>query len=147
MPQYKGALAFILDGVLSQEECDTLIKLAEQSTGIDPEKDNPWQPAMINGGIGYEFLDKTYRNSDRIIWDNPDLVSRLWQRCLQAEGIQEKIGELSDETHKQVLTGYTENTKWVVTKQGWNERMRFLKYSPGQFFKRKFAIRATRYEG
>ena len=33
IPQYDGRWAVILDGVLSQEECDTLIKAAESTSG------------------------------------------------------------------------------------------------------------------
>lgn len=33
IPQYDGRWAVILDGVLSQEECDTLIKAAEMTSG------------------------------------------------------------------------------------------------------------------
>ncbi|RFU32441.1 hypothetical protein B7463_g3938, partial [Scytalidium lignicola] len=135
LPEYDGLLAFVLDGVLSQEECKTLIELAEKSTGIDPEQENPWKPAMVNVGAGREILDISYRNSDRIIWDTPNLVSKLWHRCLQAEGLRGKLERLDGEEQKHVLGGYYDGEKWVITKQGLNERMRFLKYGPGQYFR------------
>ncbi|KAH8816866.1 hypothetical protein F5884DRAFT_237488 [Xylogone sp. PMI_703] len=135
LPEYDGLIALVLDGVLSQEECKMLLEFAEKSTGIDVEQENPWKPALVNVGPGTELLDTTYRNSDRIIWDSPELVSRLWQRCLQAKGVRETLERLNQEEQKCVLDRYSESQRWVITGQGMNERMRFLKYTPGQFFR------------
>ena len=96
---------------------------------------------MVNVGGGYEVIVPDYRNSDRIIWDQGVVMNRLWKRILQGEGIKEYLGRLEGEEYDYVLgrTGKWKNesgSAWVPTAQGVNERMRFLKYGAGQFFRR-----------
>lgn len=162
LPAYKKYYAVVLDNVLSREECEELIKLAEMSTGAhqeeaegsinepfelvskpDTEADktsadtsNGWRPALVNIGGGREMLSPEYRNSDRIIWDQKEIVSRLWQRVLQGEGMREDLTVLDGEKFASVL-GNQRKEKWISTEGGLNERMRFLKYGPGQFFRSK----------
>lgn len=139
LPQYKRLYAVVLDNVLSQEECDQLIHLAERSAGGHGVKklvDNGWVPAMVNAGAGKEFFAPEYRNSDRIIWDNTVLVQRIWNRIAQGKGIKEYLSALDGEEYNPVM-GARRGERWVVTKQGMNERMRFLKYGAGQFFRSK----------
>jgi hypothetical protein len=143
LSEYKNLYAVVLDNVLSQEECDQLIHLAELSAGGHGEKqlmNNGWIPAMVNAGPGREFLATDYRNSDRIVWDNNTLVERLWKRILQGKGIKEYLTVLDgDEYYPVVGDGATRRgERWVATKQGVNERMRFLKYGAGQYFRSKF---------
>jgi len=59
----------------------------------------------------------------RIIWDNPELVERIWDRCILANGIKEELGRI--EGRRAV--------EWEFSRL--NERMRFLKYGAGQYFK------------
>jgi hypothetical protein len=126
LPEYEKYYAVVLDNVLSQQECDELIHMAEMSAGAHQDgvdvPGNGWVPAMINAGIGQEFMAQEYRNSDRIIWNDKVVAKRLWGRILQGQGIREDL---------MVLKGKTS----VVTEQGLNERLRFLKYGAGQFFK------------
>ncbi len=85
LPENKGGLAVVLDNVLSASECDELLRLTEQSVPQQQQRQRPvWRPALVNIGGGYEVLAKDYRNSDRIIWDQQDVVDRLWRRCLYA---------------------------------------------------------------
>ena len=92
---------------------------------------------MVNAGVGQEFLATDYRNSDRIIWDNEIIVKRLWKRVLQGKGIKEYISKLEGEKYRHVFGDnlFQLGLKWQVTEQGINERMRFLKYGAGQFFR------------
>ncbi|KAH7372159.1 hypothetical protein BKA64DRAFT_698798 [Cadophora sp. MPI-SDFR-AT-0126] len=162
MKEYKKCFAVVLDDVLSKEECEELIRHAEMSVGAhgnsppmpapgegetesekkerealtDPE-DNGWKPALVNAGRYYEVLAVHYRNSDRIIWDEKEVVGRIWRRVLQAEGMREYFAQLSGEEYVPVVGGsalYKSEVR-VVTDQGLNERMRFLRYGPGQYFK------------
>ncbi|MAD86995.1 MAG: hypothetical protein CL912_28900 [Deltaproteobacteria bacterium] len=170
LKEYKKCFAVVLDDVLSKEECEELIRYAEMSVGAhgnepagkgdgdgegeteeerierealtDPE-DNGWKPALVNAGRNYEVLAVHYRNSDRIIWDEKEVVGRIWKRVLQAEGMKEYFGQLSGEEYVPVVGGsalYKSEVR-VVTDQGLNERMRFLRYGPGQFFKGLFCSR------
>jgi hypothetical protein len=138
LPAYKDLYAVVLDNVLSQEECDQLIRLAEQSAG---GHNNGWKPAMVNAGNNFEVLAPEYRNSDRIIWDNAEVTRRLFQRVLQVSGMKDYLVRLDGEKYEPVVgkAAVSEDGKrWVSTPQGLNERMRFLKYGAGQYFKRKF---------
>ena len=140
LPEYKGLYAVILDNVMSPKECDHLIRLAEMSAGghignLEVPNDG-WRPAMVNVGDNYEMLVEDYRNSDRIIWDEKDVARRLWTRVLQGKGIKEYLLRLEGKTHAAALSR-TAQEAWISTEQGMNERMRFLKYGAGQYFRGK----------
>ncbi|KAB8295854.1 hypothetical protein EYC80_008676 [Monilinia laxa] len=171
LKEYRGAYAVILDGVLSRNECEMLVKLAEMSKGghgniirgikvengvkmagsgkgahgDDVEEDeedvkrpanNGWTAAMVNAGMGHEFLATEYRNSDRIIWDEKEVVGRIWARVLQGKGIKEDIGILEGKKWESLASiGIRRGERWVSTEQGINERMRFLRYGAGQYFR------------
>lgn len=123
LPEYEGRTAVVLDNVLSPEECTELLALAEFSV---PKEDgaSPWRPALVNVGVGVETAAPGYRDSERIIWDQQVIVDRVWERMAQAEGMRELLATCPDGA----------SGEWRF--QRLNERMRFLKYSPGQFFKR-----------
>jgi hypothetical protein len=140
LPEYKRLYAVVLDDVLSQEECEQLLFMSEMSVGAhrggnEPEN-NGWKPAMVNAGRNYEVLELDYRNSDRIIWDDHVIAQRLWDRIMQAEGMKEYFSVLEGEKYLAVCgDSILGGDRWKVTKQGLNERLRFLKYGPGQFFR------------
>lgn len=151
IPAYKNNYAVVLDGVLSQEECDELIRMVEMSAGAhghgngqdenarggEEVKNNGWKTAMVNAGRNHEVLAIDYRNSDRIIWDEATIVSRLWARVLQGAGMREYFSVLDGKEYLPVIgpSATREGERWVCTEQGLNERMRFLKYGPAQYFK------------
>lgn len=123
LPENQGRTALVLDNVLSKEECDVLLSLAESSVpGGDGA--SPWKPALVNVGVGVETAVPGYRESERIIWDQQVVVDRVWERMAQAEGMRELLAQCPEGA----------SGEWRFRRL--NERMRFLKYSPGQFFKR-----------
>lgn len=136
LSEYEGGYAVVLDNVLSPSECATLIRLAESSvTKEDKVEDgNPWQPALVNIGGGYEVLQADYRNSDRIIWDQQDIVDRMWTRMETVPEIREKLSRFNE---NDLLWGRKPNGKpgmdWKFHRV--NKRLRFLKYGSGQFFR------------
>lgn len=142
LSEHEGRHAIVLDNVLSKEECNQLIHMAEMSAGghkgEESPKNNGWETAMVNAGPGHEFHAPDYRNSDRIIWDEPEITRRLWQRVLQGEGMKEEMLTLHGEKYASAIgrTAFNHGQRWKATEQGINERMRFLKYGPGQFFRR-----------
>lgn len=145
LPEYKDEYAVILDNVLSASECAQFIRLAEMSQGAHSEskesiKNNGWQEAMVNVGGGYEVIIPDYRNSDRIIWDNHEIMNRLWKRILQADEVKNYLQRLEGDKYESVLGRGGDSGAWVPTQQGINERMRFLKYGAGQFFRRKYLV-------
>ncbi|TVY30180.1 hypothetical protein LHYA1_G001088 [Lachnellula hyalina] len=141
LPQYKGLYAVVLDNVLSQSECDELIHMAEQSAGghdpSEPMENNGWKPAMVNAGRNHEFLALDYRNSDRIIWDNEEIMNRLWKRITQVKEMKDYFSVMEGEKYGSIVGDclVMQDGRWVIAPKGPNERMRFLKYGAGQFFR------------
>ncbi|KAI1925518.1 hypothetical protein LOZ58_006001 [Ophidiomyces ophidiicola] len=131
--EYKDHYAVVLDNVLSPSECDELLSLAEQS--VEEPGDDPWKPALVNVGAGHEVLHTDYRNSDRIIWDNETVVSRLLSRCFQADGIKERVSIIAGTQCRTMLgkRALDAGERWRIVKL--NDRMRFLRYGKGQFFR------------
>ena len=87
---------------------------------------------MINIGNGEQEFNKDARDCGRIIWDDRDLVAKIFARC---EASVTEILELKD---KPLITGNGP----VKRKETWrlsrlNERMRFLKYVEGNYFRRE----------
>jgi hypothetical protein len=145
LPEYAGCYAVVLDHVLSPSECATLLSLAEASVPSAEEgsgvlrngPDDPWAPALVNVGGGFEVLEQGYRNGERIVWDRQEVVDRLWARCLSAgQGMRERFAELGE--GEKGIAGSSvrgERDKWVFVRV--NDRMRFLKYGKGGFFRRE----------
>ncbi|KAI0451135.1 hypothetical protein F5B21DRAFT_516974 [Xylaria acuta] len=130
LPEYKGCYAVVLDHVLSPSECTQLLELAEDSV-MDEDKEgrSSWRPALVNVGGGYEVEIPDYRKSERIIWDNQEIVDRLWARMAALPEIRESLLTLPGLT----IGASVERTKYEFYRV--NKRLRFLKYTAGQFFK------------
>ncbi|KAI9162966.1 hypothetical protein HJFPF1_04561 [Paramyrothecium foliicola] len=129
LPEYDSHVAFVLDNVLSPEECQQLLALAEDSVnrdGVPEHKFSPWKPAMVSAPSGGEVLKKDYRNSDRIVWDEQTIVDRVFERCRQLPQVTAALARVNAISRRP-------GGQWVFRRP--NKRMRFLKYSPGQFFK------------
>lgn len=121
---YDNLWVVVLDGVLSEEECDTFIAAAESTSGGE------WERAMINIGGGMQAMYEDTRKCGRIIWDDREVVGKLWARI--ADAVPE-IHELSNQPN---ITGNgpaKRKETWELTRL--NERMRFLKYVGGEYFK------------
>ncbi|KAL0476152.1 hypothetical protein QR685DRAFT_514623, partial [Neurospora intermedia] len=71
------------------------------------KKTTPWAPALVNVGLGYEVHTPSYRNSSRIIWDQQEVVDRLWRRCCLVPGLRERLAVLDAGTERdvKVVTG------------------------------------------
>lgn len=126
LSENKGRVAFVVDNVLSPDECKQLLSLAEASVPVEGD-DSPWKPALISVGVGLEASAPGYRESDRIIWDQQVIAERIGGRIMQAEGVRKLLASFPKPAGEGL---------WKFRRI--NERMRFLKYSPGQFFKREF---------
>ncbi|KAH6641697.1 hypothetical protein F5144DRAFT_144728 [Chaetomium tenue] len=145
LPEYTGLYATVLDNVLSPSECATLLALAEASVPpagqpggeLRNGDDDPWGPALVNIGGGFELLQEGYRNGDRIVWDCQEVVDRVWRRCLGVEGVAERfegVGAEERDLVGPVREGSRwEGGRWVFLRV--NERMRFLRYGKGGFFR------------
>lgn len=124
LPKYKGHFAAIIDDFLTESECKELLSLAESST---PET---WPRAMINVGGGRQALATDSRNCGRIMWDTPEVSSRL-------------LGRLKPFLHDLDIDAFTDRTSITgligrgksYELSALNERLRFLRYMGGEYFR------------
>ncbi|XP_046580680.1 uncharacterized protein LOC124288154 [Haliotis rubra] len=99
----KHKLAFVLENVLTPEECQWYIDETERRGYI---------LAQVNTGVK-QVTRTDIRNSSRNIWDSEEEAKKIWDR------IKEFVPEVFSE--RRVM--------------GLNERLRFLRYNPGEYFK------------
>ncbi|KAK5121064.1 hypothetical protein LTR85_005548 [Meristemomyces frigidus] len=126
LPNYAGLYALILDNVLSTEECSDLIRATESTSTAG------WERAMINVGGGQQMLLTDERNCGRIIWDSRDIASKVWKRIEHLPEVQQ-ITRL-DGVPRIFGSGPAKRGEvWRFTRP--NERMRFLKYVGGEYFR------------
>lgn len=124
IPGFAGLWAVVLDGVLTEKECEMLVAAAEARTNGE------WERAMINVGGGFQMLAEDARKCGRIIWDSRELAAKVWAR------VESSVPEIHTLKNWGQVTGIgpvKRNEVWKVTRL--NERMRFLKYVGGEYFK------------
>ena len=109
----KGFAAKIRN-VLTPEECAHLIANTEAIT---------YETATVTTFGNKQVLDNGYRNSGRCVIDSSATADEVFRR------IQHLIPQPN---HVKSLGG--DHERWALT--GINNRLRFLKYSPGGFFKK-----------
>lgn len=125
IPEYKNCFAAVIDNFMTEAECKELLALAEQST-----KNGKWERAMINVGNGKQTMATDYRNCGRIIFDSPEIAGRLLARLKpffeswDTVTLQNKLG----------VTGLA-GRKNIFNLTRLNERLRFLKYVGGEYFR------------
>lgn len=103
-----------IDGILTLEEAKALIKFTEEDRGYEVVK--------LNTGNGKEILCPEIRKGYRAIVDDVSIAQELWRRV--------SIVLSDDETfHTASFTG-----RIGLKAVGLNERLRFLRYDPGDYF-------------
>jgi hypothetical protein len=135
LEEYDGLYAVILEGVLSPVECRMLVRFAEESTRAGSlDGTVQWERAMVNVGGGMQVMSEDTRKCGRIIMDSQDIVDRLWVR------VKPHVSDLLELKNLPDVTGdgpAKRREVWKLTRL--NERMRFLKYARGEYFKRAYA--------
>lgn len=126
LPEYAGCYATVLDGILTPEECKTLVAAAEdQNKGI-------WERALVNIGGGMQAMYEDTRKCGRIIFDSQEIVDKVWDR------IKFLVPELCRIEANPLVTGTgPSKRREILGYTRCNERMRFLKYTAGEYFKRE----------
>ena len=125
IPAYSKCWAVVIDNAFTAEECAQLVSLAENHAAP-----GGWERAMINVGNYEQMLAPETRNCDRIIWDSPDIVSRIWDR------ISYLVPEIQRIENQASITGIGPvKRKEIAILTRLNERMRFLRYGPGEYFR------------
>ena len=105
-PLFGGArFASVLDGVLCPAECAALIAETERRGYV---------AALLNMGGGAEAYHPDVRSNFRCIVDSPEFADTLFERVAHA-----------------LPAGFALGARVV----GFNERLRFLRYDPGETFK------------
>ncbi|KAJ7604273.1 hypothetical protein FB45DRAFT_924650 [Roridomyces roridus] len=121
LPEYKSCYAIVLDSLFTREELTAFLAEAESS--------GPWQIAQINAG-DYAFTDTSYRKGDRLIYDSFELSEKIFARMRPFLGAIEEIE----------MPAYIRGREMTRARQKWrmvrlNERLRYLRYPVGGFFK------------
>jgi len=132
LPEYKDHFAIIIDDIFTGSECAALIRAAEAST-ITPESPSPtWSRAMINAGGGRQIMSVDTRNCGRIIYDTPLMAQKILDRLAP---FLAKCG--IDTIHNQpLITGIGPKRRCEVFHLSrLNERLRFLRYEGGEYFR------------
>ncbi|KAL8992924.1 MAG: hypothetical protein Q9169_006730 [Polycauliona sp. 2 TL-2023] len=129
LPEYAGYHAYILDSVFTPSECTSLIHAVKAANNNNED----WEQATINSGFNGQEVDTESRLCGRTIWDNPDLASRIWNRC------KDHLPEICEVEQAPHVTGDSLLMKgWRFGVVGLNERMRFLRYHDGDYFRPHF---------
>lgn len=102
--------AIVIDNVLSEKECLDWIKTTEKAG---------YGAALVNVGGGRQQRMDDVRNSSRCIVDDPATAIELWNRVQSFIPANRKPNKMNF-------------TEWKPIEV--NERLRFLRYDPGEFF-------------
>lgn len=148
----RSCFAIVIHDLLAPEECANLIRRAE---------DEGFDDAMIQGADGRQVLQRDVRSCGRCIVDDAALADAIYVRICNAlrgrKDLEKKMlhapwvtsresrsslsssmssgggGESSSHNNGGAARAQEEDQS-AITSVGLNERMRFLKYSPGHFF-------------
>ncbi|EME46070.1 hypothetical protein DOTSEDRAFT_70157 [Dothistroma septosporum NZE10] len=103
-----------------------MLKAAEAST------EQGWERAMINVGGGRQELMLDERNCGRIIWDQSEVATKVWKRIEHQPEVQEIVRL---DNVPQIFGNGPQKRGEVWRFSRPNERMRFLKYVGGEYFR------------
>lgn len=128
IPAFKNNFAAVIDTFMSASECTELLRLAEKST-TDSSK---WERAMINAGNGKQIMSVDTRKSGRIIWDSSEIAARLLDRLLPYM----REFDIENVKNQPMVTGLGPARRGeVMHLSRLNERLRFLRYDGGDYFR------------
>ncbi|KAE9400955.1 hypothetical protein BT96DRAFT_919106 [Gymnopus androsaceus JB14] len=131
---YSGSYALVIDDLFSSEECAELIALAESTEWEDGKG---WQPAKVQARPlpTDQVLDTRFRFNDRILRFDHEVARKIYERVLPF--VEKDIGVIKEGSKWARIVGGGNGTQvrgtWNLV--GLNERLSFLRYGPGHFFK------------
>ena len=108
LPWAPDATCFTIENVLSDDECEQLIALSER---------RGYEQALVNVGNCRQVVMSDVRRSSRWM-----VADSLWRR------IERHVPDIVEKSHR----GKGATAGWYAS--GLNERLRFLKYNPGDYF-------------
>jgi hypothetical protein len=127
LPEYKDKYALVIDNLFDTEDCKKLYSL---TGGSLKDYSGAWEAAQVNAGGDKQYLDTSYRNSGRILVDTFE----------GADWVLGKIYPYLKEIHllDRPTRHFVPMKKEPTARANLvrlNERLRFLKYEPGSFFR------------
>lgn len=125
LPEYADLQAFVIDNALTSSESTTLLSAAEAS--------GTWQRAMIEVGNGRQRQEDDQRKCGRLIWDSSDVAQRIWNRV---KSFVPEIAKLERQAEVTGGSAVMRGEVWEASRL--NERMRFLRYEGGEYFRGLF---------
>lgn len=139
LPEYKHCYAVLLDGLFTEQELARYLSTAESHS--------PWEVARVNTGPNTSFLNKSHRNGERIIYDNFELSEQIFSKIRPhlsdieyIENLEWNRGKEKLVKRKMVSRSCYRSASWrskrLLIQVRMNERLRFLRYQPGGFFRR-----------
>lgn len=138
IPAFKDHFAVVIDNFMTESECKTLLRLAEESTlpssqdPSSPPQQPIWKRAMVNAGGGKEVMSVDTRKSGRIILDSPEVAQRILDRLLPYL----REFDIEHVRNQPLVTGLGPARRletWSLSRL--NERLRFLRYEGGDYFR------------
>lgn len=127
LSEYTGSYAVVIDDAFTPSECAQLKEAAEACNS------SVWEQAMINVGNYQQTLMLDARDCGRIIWDDHAVVQKIWSR------VKDLVPEIQMVKDKPGVTGWgPAKRRETMQMTRLNERMRFLRYGKGQYFRPHF---------
>jgi hypothetical protein len=125
LPEYANRTAFVIDNLFTLDDCARLLAAAESKS--------EWVPAKLNAGGDKEYSDTSYRNSARILHDDDELAQWILEKL---EPYLSEIEFIEGANRHAMIKGRRGiRVKTSARLLRLNERLRFLRYGPGEFFK------------
>ncbi|KAK2754217.1 hypothetical protein FQN54_007096 [Arachnomyces sp. PD_36] len=132
IPEYKNLFAVMIDNLFTELECQGLIRAAETSTFTPTNTTPSWDRALINIGGGEQMLAVDSRNCGRIIFDTPLIAQKIQDRL--APFLKEC--DICTIRNQPLVTGLGPvKRNEVLHLSRLNERLRFLRYDGGEYFR------------
>ncbi|KAJ7135867.1 hypothetical protein C8R44DRAFT_769189 [Mycena epipterygia] len=120
--EYNGCYAVVLDSLFTEAELSSFLAEAEASS--------PWEVAQVNAGP-VAYTNTSYRNGERIIYDSFELSAKIFEKVRPH---LKDIEEFEQSTYINGVNGVEKATqKWRMVRL--NERLRFLRYPKGGYFR------------
>ncbi|KAF8880308.1 hypothetical protein BD779DRAFT_1549538 [Infundibulicybe gibba] len=123
---YTGCYIKVIDNVFTPQECADLIALAES--------DSKWEQAAVHYGLGPDqnYVDTEYRNSERILRFDHQAAEKMFQRLLP---LVPELVQVKPHDTWEAIFGPPGKVKGTWKLHGLNERLSFLRYGPGNYFR------------
>ncbi|KAF5350088.1 hypothetical protein D9756_009251 [Leucocoprinus leucothites] len=127
LPEYSHSYCKVIDDVFTPDECAELIALAES--------DAKWAQAAVHYGLGpsQNYVDTSYRNSERILRFDDKAAEKLFQKLLPY--IPELKELKAGNPYSSKIVGAQVLKHFNLKLCGLNERLSFLRYGPGNYFR------------